>query len=91
MSRAWVLVVAAACYSPNAKTGAPCDPASPVCPGNQVCVGFGGGAYCEAPGFVPPIDAPPDIAIDANLDRDGDGVLNERGFVGGGHGCPFKR
>jgi hypothetical protein len=82
MRGAWLVVCVAACYSPNAKTGVPCDLANPACPGDQSCIAFAGGAFCEPPGFVPPdgphpiADAAPDIAIDANPDRDGDGVPN---------------
>jgi hypothetical protein len=79
MRGAWALVGVAACYSPNAKTGAPCVLDQPACPGDQVCMMTAGGAQCEPPGFVPvdgAIDGPVDSSLDASNDRDGDGVPN---------------
>jgi len=78
----WMLALAlAGCYSPHEAPGAPCSLASPACPGDEVCVASGSGAFCEPPGG--PIvdartaDAGADAAIDANpSDRDGDGVPN---------------
>ena len=69
------------CYSPHEAPGSPCTLASPVCPGDEVCVASGSGTFCEPPGGqiadARMADAPPDVAIDASTgDRDGDGVPN---------------
>ena len=78
MRRAWLGVWLAACYSPNAKTGVPCDLASPACPGDQTCVAFGGGAftagtarqvedYAGAALWLPPGSELDEAAIGASL------------------------
>lgn len=50
----------AACYGPKAPSGAPCDPAAPVCPAGQTCQPVG---VCSATAI--PL---PDAAIDARPD-----------------------
>jgi hypothetical protein len=81
---AWVLVAVAACYSPTATPGAPCDPALNNCPTGQLCTADGVGFSCQPDGIpadANPIDdfdaaddAMPDAAIDGPPgDGDGDG------------------
>jgi hypothetical protein len=79
----WVFaLVIVGCYSPHETPGAPCSPAQPACPGDQICVTGAGGSFCEPPGSAivdAAIDArvPVDVAIDApSNDLDGDGVPN---------------
>ena len=44
-----VLVACAACYSPSAPSGAPCDPAVGNCPSGQACVDQSGAFVCLRP------------------------------------------
>jgi len=83
-----VLLVLAACYSPTAPSGAPCDPSIDNCPRGQACVEQGGASIClrpdelqdggidgERPIDGPASDAVPDGPVTQN-DLDGDGVDN---------------
>jgi hypothetical protein len=60
--------VLAACYSPHAPTGAPCDPASPSCPAGQECITVAGVSTCGGTG----------AGSDASStdDQDGDGIVD---------------
>src|SRR5687768_4927617 len=40
------LIAVSACFTPNARTGAPCDPAINNCPSGQRCEMTGSGAFC---------------------------------------------
>lgn len=44
------VVAAAGCFDPHIPTGAPCDPSTPACPHDQVCVAGPRGFTCELPG-----------------------------------------
>ena len=63
--RVALVVVACGCYGPSAPSGAPCDPETPNCPGEQVCRAEGGVYTCGAPLAVDgaietdAVDAPP--------------------------------
>jgi hypothetical protein len=50
----------AACYGPKAPSGAPCDPAAPVCPRGQTCQPAGVCSSTALPAPDAAVDAPPD-------------------------------
>jgi len=60
------LAVACGCYSPHPQPGAPCDPASSICPSGQMCVSEATGYFCETHLIIDALvpdgapDAPPD-------------------------------
>lgn len=80
--RAYVLVgtvvAGAGCFDPHIPTGAPCDPAAPSCPHDQVCVTGPTGTTCELPGggdasLGPTPDAPIGSDPDAPIATTPDG------------------
>lgn len=82
-----VLVAIAACYSPTAPSGAPCDPAIANCPSGQACVDQGGTFVClrldevHDAAVVTDTVISPDVVDEISdaamvADLDGDGVLN---------------
>jgi hypothetical protein len=85
----------AACYSPRAPAGAPCEPGAPACPSGQACVAVAGSFACEPAGFAGDggadsriVDARVDarVPVDDALgsgDSDGDGVPDDQ------DNCPF--
>lgn len=74
-------LISAACYSPHAAEGVPCDVANPRCPTGQTCQPSGvcSSSTIGAPEDGPLADAAPDAFVpDAGpMDRDGDGVLDD--------------
>jgi len=69
MHRAVIVLAVAGCYAPTAPANAPCDPAAPLCPSDQVCSRVGNGFACTSTGANEPIDG----SIGSN-DGDQDGV-----------------
>lgn len=67
-SRVLVLAAVAACYSPRAPSGAPCDPLLDNCPSGLACYAVGGEYRClaEAPGDDAAVDASDDAALDVD-------------------------
>ena len=90
----WLLVALVGCYSPAAVTGLPCEPDKANCPRGQVCTTYGGGSYCQPPGFDPTIDAavPDDEGVDAPDAPDAPvGPDMDNDFIGDSvDNCPAK-
>jgi hypothetical protein len=76
----WGILGFAACFSPSAPAGAPCQPDENDCPASQTCELAGGGYYCTTGTAVETFDAPTgfdatssplDAAADAPPDSSG--------------------
>lgn len=75
----WTMCAAAvaACYTPQAPAGAPCDPVADNCPTGQRCVASAGRFVCST-GSDLVVDGAIDTPTGDPDDLDGDGIPNDR-------------
>lgn len=84
MWRTWGILLVAACFSPSAPAGAPCQPDDNDCPSSQTCELVGGGYYCSTGAEAQTLDAPTTSDAFENSALDG-GSLDAPSVMGSAH------